>query len=94
MSQNAAQSARAAAAREHPGLRPRAQPRTSPWGRDKRQRTVSLTDRAWGLLEELAAGPGFPVSEILEIVIRYSAETMPDPQDLRPTYLQKEGSLS
>ena len=42
----------------------------TPWGASKVQRTISVTDEAWGLWTETAIAAGVNRSELFEIVSR------------------------
>jgi hypothetical protein len=44
------------------------------WREAKRQRTMSLTDGAWGIADEIAASTGLNRSEQAEILWRYAKE--------------------
>ena len=48
------------------------QPRTH-WNSDKRQRTLSLSERAWSLTGLLADENGSNRSEVIEILVRHAS---------------------
>ena len=49
------------------------QPRTH-WNSDKRQRTLSLSERAWSLTGLLADENNSNRSEVIEILVRYASQ--------------------
>ena len=51
------------------------QQRTSHWGSPKRQRTLSLSDDAWGLVSLLAEEEKLNRSEVIEILVRLARDT-------------------
>ena len=65
------------------------QPRTH-WQSDKRQRTLSLSERAWSLTGLLADENNSNRSEVIEILVRYAALHAVDLAEARIEVLKEE----
>ena len=61
--------------------------KTTHWNSPKRQRSLSLTDEAWSVLDDLYKKTGTNRTECVEILLRYAAQKDIDLLEFRDCWL-------